>query len=101
MSARVNDILEIEKDGELVTGTETQAKVKKAEKLIAKDQWDEALKFLKKSLRAEELKPLRPWINQVEAFLTARKVQRAIDKAINLDLGRGYLGGSSLLNELE
>ncbi len=98
-SARMNDILQLEKDGELITGTQTQAKVKKADKMMQDGNLSGAIKYLKKSLEAKELKPLRPWIKQAEAVLNSRKVKKAIEKAINLQAGSGYLGGSQLLNE--
>lgn len=99
LSARMNEILQVEKDGELLTGTETQATVQKAQKMFQGGNWEEALQFLKKHLRAKELEPLRPWIKQVEAALNARAVQRAIEKAIDLNFGDGLLGGSELLSE--
>ncbi len=99
MSARMNDILQVEKDGELLTGTETQAKVKKADKMMKNGNLDGALTYLKKSLNANELKPLKPWIKQAEAVVNSAKVKKAIEQAIELNVGRGYLGGSQLLNE--
>ncbi len=99
MSARVNDILKVEKDGELVSGTDTQVTVDKSQKMIEKGQIDEAVKMLKSNLNAKELKPLKPWLNQVEGVLNAQKAQRAIEKAIEMNIGSGFLGGSQLLTE--
>lgn len=101
MSARMNDILKIEKDGELVTGTDTQVKINKAEKLVEKGQIQQAVTYLKSALDAKELDPLRPWIDKAEAALTASKVERMITQAIELNTGRGLLGGSELLNEAQ
>lgn len=99
MSARFNEILQVEKDGELLTGTETQATVNEAKNLVDSGRWDEAMRFLKKNLRAKELAPLRPWMKQVEAALNARAVQNALEKAIELNFGNGLLGGSELLSK--
>ncbi len=99
LSARFNDILKVEKEGELITGTETQVKVQKAQKLIEDNRWEDALAYLQKNLRAKELDPLKPWIKKVEASLSARDVQRALEKAIDLNFGDGLLGGSELLQE--
>lgn len=79
-AARLNEILQIEKDGELVTGTETQAKVRKAERLIDEGRFEEAMIFLKTQLKAKELEPLRPFIKRLEAFLASQKVQMALRK---------------------
>ncbi len=98
-TARMNDILQLEKDGELLTGTPTQAKVKKADNMMQNGNLSGALTYLKKSLSAKELKPLRPWINQAEAVLDSAKVKKAIEQAIELNVGSGYLGGSQLLND--
>lgn len=99
LSARFNEILQVEKDGELLTGTETQATVKEAQELFESNRWEEAMDYLRKNLRARELDPLRPWMKQVEAALNARKVQAAIEKAIELNFGDELLGGSELLSK--
>ncbi len=100
-AARMNEILRIEKNGELITGTKTQATVQKADKMMQEGNLDAALKYLKSNLNAKELEPLRPWIKKAEAVLTSAKVKRAINQAIELNVGRGYLGGSQLLNSEE
>ncbi len=100
-SARFNDILEIEKDGELVTGTDTQAKVKKAEQMMQYGNIEEALAFLRKHLNDKELAPLKPWINKVEAFLNSRKVKVAIQKFIDAQAGAGLLGGKDVLKDIQ
>ncbi len=98
-SARMNDILQIEKDGELITGTKIQAKVKKADKMMQNGDLGGAVSYLKKSLSAKELKPLQPWIKQAEGVLDSAKLKKVIEQAIELNVGRGYLGGSQLLND--
>lgn len=98
LSARFNDILQVEKDGEMVTGTETQAKLHKAEQMIEKEQWNQALDYLNKSMSAKELEPLRPWIKKVEAAISASTVRKALDDVIELNFGDGMLGGRQLLS---
>ncbi len=99
LSARFNEILQVEKNGELLTGTETQATVKEAQDMFNMGRWEDALAYLKKNLRAKELDPLRPWMKQVEAALNVRSVQSALEKAIELNFGDGLLGGSELLGK--
>ncbi|MGH1376106.1 MAG: COG4223 family protein [Alphaproteobacteria bacterium] len=99
MSARVNDILKIEKDGELISGTDTQVTVDKTQKMVEEGQLDAAVKLLKKNLNSAELRPLKPWLNKVEGVLNAKSAQKAIEQAIELNTGRGFLGGSQLLSE--
>ncbi len=98
-SAKMNEILKIEKNGELVSGTETQAKIAKAENMVMEDRFDEAMTFLKSHLHAKELEPLRPWFQKVEGVLASAKVQDAIKKAINISSGEGLLGGADLLQQ--
>ncbi len=99
MSARMNDILKVEKDGEMVTGSETQKTVDKAEKLIETNQLEQAVKLLKSHLNDKELEPLRPWLRKAEAVLTSRSVKQMIENAIDMNTGAGYLGGERLLKE--
>ncbi len=96
-SARMNDILQIEKDGELITGTKTQNTVLKADKMISTGNLNSAMKYLKRNLNSKELKPLRPFLKQLEAAISSRKVKKAIEQAIELNVGSGYLGGKQLL----
>ncbi len=100
-TARFNEILQIEKNGELVTGTETQVNVDKASKMLALGNIDEAIKFLMKQLNSKELAPLRPWIKQAKIAVAARKARNAIEQAIDLSIGSGLLGGSQLINDDE
>lgn len=100
-TARLNEILKIEKSGELVTGTETQVNVDKAAKMLALGQIDEAVNFLMKQLNSKELAPLRPWIQRAKISMAAKKARNAIEQAIDLSIGSGLLGGSQLLNDDE
>lgn len=99
VSARFNDILQLEKDGELVTGTQTQADVHKAQQLFEGGQWQEAIDFLNAQLDSNELKPLKPWIERVQGAISARDLQRTLEQAIELNFGDGLLGGAQLLEQ--
>lgn len=99
LSARFNDILQVEKDGEMVTGTDTQAKLHAAEKMIEQEQWSQAVDFLNESMSAKELAPLKPWISKVEAAVSASTVRKALDDVIQLNFGDGMLGGRQLLSQ--
>ncbi|MGH1455923.1 MAG: COG4223 family protein [Alphaproteobacteria bacterium] len=99
MSAKMNDILQVEKDGELVSGSDAQKTVDQAQKLIERDRLAEALKLLKSHLNDKELAPLRPWLKRAEAVLTSQSVKQAIERAIELNTGKGYLGGEAVLKD--
>ncbi len=99
MSAKMNEILKIEKDGELVTGTETQATMNKAEQMVMEDRFSEAMSYLQDQLNADELAPLRPWIEKVEGALASSQAQKVIEQVIDLSSGEGFLGGAQILTE--
>lgn len=95
--ARMNELLAIEKDGQLMTGTQTQATLNSAQRKLDDGQVSSAIDILKTGLDAQELAPLRPWMDKAQALLTAQNAKQAIQQAIELNLGRGFLGGSELL----
>lgn len=97
--ARMNDFLAVEKDGELVSGTPTQAAVNKAQKQLDAGRVDQAVSLLQEKLTPSELEPLKPWMRKAEALMSAQNAQSAIQQAIELNLGRGYLGGSQLIKQ--
>lgn len=99
MSAKMNDILKVEKSGEMVSGSEAQKTMDKADKLVAGNRIEDAVKLLKSRLNAKELDPIRPWIKHAEGVVAARTFQQAIERAIQFNTGAGYLGGEQLLNE--
>ncbi|MCK5375266.1 MAG: hypothetical protein KAJ40_08275 [Alphaproteobacteria bacterium] len=98
LSAKFNELLKVEKDGELLTGTQTQSTLNKAENMVEDNRFEDAIALLKKNLRAKELKPLRPWIKRVEGLLASRKVSNMLEEAIELNFGPGLLGGQVLEN---
>jgi hypothetical protein len=95
--AKMNDILQIEKSGELISGTKAQATVQKAQYELDLGNIQFALDLLNKNLNARELDPIRPWIRKAQAALSAKKVEDLINDAIEMNIGTGYLGGSKLL----
>ncbi len=96
LSAKFNELLKVEKDGELLTGTETQATINKVEKMVQKDQFEGAVKMLKSNLRAKELAPLQPWIRKAEGMIASKNLGSMLEEAIELNFGPGLLGGQVL-----
>lgn len=97
MAAKFNDLMKVEKDGELLTGTETQAKMNYAEKLMKQGKTEDAMAYLKKSLTPPQLKVLDPWFLKVEARLQILKVQNTVEQILGVELGGPYLGGNKTL----
>lgn len=80
--ARLNDIFQVEKNGELVTGTETQATLQKAENLLENGRLEDAITQTQ-SLEGPAAELMQNWINQANATLWAEKIKALLDQSIN------------------
>lgn len=81
--ARLNELFQLEKDGELVTGTGTQASVAKAQKLLDQGDVQGAVAELK-TLDGAAAETAAPWLSQAEATLAAQQVKQLLERNINL-----------------
>ncbi|MCB9990626.1 MAG: uroporphyrinogen III synthase HEM4 [Rhodospirillales bacterium] len=72
--ARFNDVLSVEKDGELLTGTDTQAKVARAQKMLDEGDIQGALAELQ-SLEGEAAQTAQPFMNEAQMTLMAQQLQ--------------------------
>ncbi len=79
--ARLNDIFKVEKDGELVTGTETQMTVAAAQKLLDEGDVDGAMKMLAQ-LEGPAAETASPFMAQAETTVLAGQVQDMITNAV-------------------
>ncbi len=82
-SARFNEVLQIEKDGELITGTETQAKVSQAETLLENGEIEEAISIVE-TLDGPAGQALSGWLKKAQATLNAQNFQKSLTDNINL-----------------
>lgn len=96
-AARMNNLFSVEKDGELVTGTKTQATVSRAQKQLDQGNVSGALDILN-TLDAGELAPLSGWMEKAKSTLAAGNAGDMIREAIEMTAGSGYLGGAELLD---
>jgi hypothetical protein len=91
--ARFNEIVQVEKDGELVTGTDTQATVARAQKMLDDGNIEQAIAELQ-SLDGEAAKTAQPFIQEAEYTLMAQQ----LESLINLDvLSELKSGGGPLI----
>lgn len=108
-AARFNEVLQIEKDGELITGTETQAKVSKAEIMLENGQIEEAISVVE-TLDGPVAQALSGWLRKAKATLNAQDLDMTLTKNINLRAfgvedvttlmsGEGLPGGSRLIRD--
>ncbi len=82
-TARFNEVLQVQKDGELITGTDTQATVLKAETLLNAGDLEGAIAQMM-TLEGEAAEVAAPWVNKAEATALAAKMQNFISQAMNI-----------------
>lgn len=92
-AARFSEIFKVEKDGELVTGTDTQATVAKAQALLDQGNIQGAIAELQ-TLDGNAAQTAQPFIQQAEATLLAQKVQTLLHENILSKIGDGFAGES-------
>ena len=104
--ARMNDVLKIEKNGEIVSGTETQRTVQQAQEYLDEGNLNEAF-FTLKQLDGNAALAAAPFMEKLEAGIAAQDVKRSLNNLLGemgvrprpLDLKN--LGGTSALPHIE
>ena len=80
--AHLNELFQVEKNGELVTGTPTQASVAKAQKLL--DEGDVAGAIAEvETLQGPAATVTQPWLDQARATLMAEQFKALLDKSMS------------------
>lgn len=101
--ARLNEVLRIEKKGELVTGTDTQARIARAEALLEKGEVQAAVGELQ-GLEGQAAETAQPLLGQAEAVMMAEKVKALISQLTQTRLSTGgsakYTTGFKGLSDL-
>lgn len=80
--ARINNLLQVEKDGELVSGTETQASIAKADQLLQQGDIAGAISSVE-SLDGGAAQALTPWLEQAKISLDAQKAKGVVSDVID------------------
>lgn len=75
--ARMNDVFQVQKDGELVTGTDTQARIARAQKLLDEGKVDDAVKELQE-LQGPARETAQPLIDEALMTSLAQQVSSAL-----------------------
>ncbi len=76
--AKMNELLQVEKNGELVTGTETQASLQAAENMLADGDIEGAMAQVE-ALDGEAADVMNPWLEEARVTVMANKVKAMID----------------------
>jgi hypothetical protein len=81
--ARMNELFSIEKNGELLTGTEAQAKLLQTQKHLDNGDLDSAIATAQ-SLDPQALEAVQPWLKEAEKTRTALDLKSILDANIDL-----------------
>lgn len=84
--ARLGQVLQVEKDGDVITGTDTQAKVARAQAMLDKGDVSGALAELK-TLEGEAASTAQPFVQEAEMTLLAQQVQGMMQNMILSKIG--------------
>lgn len=82
--ARLNEVLQVEKDGELLTGTETQASLARTEKFLDSGDLESAIQEVR-SLDGPAAETVAPWLDRAEATLAAQKVDAMLERIVGME----------------
>lgn len=82
-TARMNELFSVEKDGEMVTGTDTQASLAKVQSLLDAGDLDAAIAEAE-SLEGPEAETLAPWLEEAKATSAAQDVSNIL--GYNIDM---------------
>ncbi len=96
--ARLNEIFQVEKDGELLTGTDTQATVARAENKLSSGDLAGALTELK-SLQGDAAQAAMPFMDKAQAALEAKQAKTIISNFMSSHLQSG--GGAKYTTKMK
>ncbi|MGB0719226.1 MAG: COG4223 family protein [Bdellovibrionales bacterium] len=80
--ARMNELFQVEKDGELISGTPTQAALAQTEQHLQQGDLAAAISAAQ-SLDGNAAAAIAPWLDQAQATLAAQQVKTMLTKTIN------------------
>ena len=89
-AAQFNNLIKVEKDGELLTGTPTQAKLNKAKKLISQGNIKGA-KAIIDTLPEKDKLPLKGWLKKAESTIQVQEFENELDQSLGSVTGLDYL----------
>ncbi|MCB9983927.1 MAG: uroporphyrinogen-III synthase [Rhodospirillales bacterium] len=80
--ARMNEVLQVEKDGELISGTETQAKLAKADALLEEGNIEEAIATVE-TLDGPAGLYMAEWVEKANVTLMAQKFKAMLQQNVS------------------
>lgn len=98
-TARLHDVLQVEKDGEALTGTDTQVTVEQAQALLDEGDVQGAVALLQ-TLDGAAAETAQPFIDEAQMTLAAQQLQSVLGEEIMKRLPTGSAVGSSVIPAL-
>lgn len=100
--ARLNNVMQVEKDGELLTGTQTQAKVAKAQALLDQGDVKGAMSILQ-TLEGDAATKVSPFLKEAEMTVVAHDLKDALAGSLlqKLEAGLPLDGIGSKLGDMD
>ncbi len=93
-NARINDLFQVEKNGELITGTPTQATLINTQRFLESGDLASAIAQMK-TLEGPAAKTAAPWMEHAQNTLMAEQLKSLLTQSINLKAyGRAALTSS-------
>ena len=80
--ARINQVLQVEKDGELISGTETQAKLAAADQLLQEGNLEEAIATVE-TLDGPAGLYMAEWLDKANVTLMTEKLKGMLTQSVN------------------
>lgn len=96
--ARLNEVMQVQKDGQLITGTDTQASIARAQAMLDGGDVAGAITELQ-GLQGGAAQTAQPWIDRAQATLLAQQVQQMMTARVGGMVGSADLG--SILRDIE
>ncbi len=84
--ARLNSLVQVEKDGELITGTSTQATLNKAKRLLSQGDVRGARAVID-TLPESEKSQLQDWMNKADATIQVQDLSAVLDSNLSSIIG--------------
>ena len=96
--ARLNNVFQVEKDGQLITGTPAQATVSKTQRLLEQGDISGAINEMK-MLQGPAASVAQPWISKAQGTLMAQQLQGMLTKTLGINNSYGVSGATINQNE--
>ena len=88
--ARMNELFQVQKDGELITGTPTQAALVKAEQQLQNGDIEGAMNIVQ-GMDGDAATALGPWLQKAQASLSAQDAKAAVEDVLQKVQGGKYI----------